>query len=169
MGLFRKSLSACMPEEVREAVQRDLDEDMARAEAEFEESMRSIPSMQEIVAHPERLSTAADYKREQRAKRIHHTNEERLAYYRARGLGRCDDYPGGDAQFEADVLSGAYHDEDGDMDDVPREDAYVISKMLDGTFLFERMFRQYGYSNRVMAAYNKVYYELGRARFFDRK
>lgn len=36
------------------------------------------------------------------------TNEERLAYYRAHGLDACDDYPGGDAGFEADVLSGEF-------------------------------------------------------------
>ena len=166
MGSSRKNLTACMPEEVREAVRRDLDGDMARAEAEFEESMAMVPTFEELAAHP-KLPSELD--REARARRPHHTNEERLAYYRAHGLVHCDDYPGGDAQFEADVLSGAYHDEDGDMDEAPREDAYVISKMLDGTFLFERMFRQYGYSNRVKAAYNKVYYELGRAKFFDRK
>ena len=32
-----------------------------------------------------------------------HTNAERLAYYRAHGLTCCDDYPGGDEQFERAV------------------------------------------------------------------
>lgn len=169
MGLFKKNLMDCTSEEVRDAVQRDLDDDMARLDREFEESLKKTPTMEEIMAHPERFPTPVDYAREQRAKRIHHTNEERLFYYRSHGLTSCDDYPGGDARFEADVLSGAYHDEDGDMDELPREDVYIVGKMLDGTFLFGESFDEYGYNVKVIAAYNDVLHEIGVERFYERK
>jgi len=80
------------------------------------------------------------------ARRKHKTNEERLSYYRAHGLDRCDDYPGGDTAFEADVLSGKYHDEDGTWPEPGREDAYVIARMEDGRFKFTREFTRYGWS-----------------------
>lgn len=86
------------------------------------------------------------------ARRKHRTNEERLAYYRAHGLDCCDDYPGGDAAFAADVLSGEYHDENGVMAEPPREDAYIISKMRSGRFKFTREFMRYGWSRFVRRA-----------------
>lgn len=87
------------------------------------------------------------------AGRKHKTNEERLAYYRIHGLDRCDDYPGGDAAFEADVLSGKYHDENGTWPEPGREDAYVIARMEDGRFKFTREFRRYGWSPFVFRAF----------------
>lgn len=166
-GMYKKNLTDYTPDEIRDAIGRDLDEDMARLDREFEESQRKIPTMQDIMEASD-LPKPSEYERERRARRTHHTNEERLAYYRTHGLVSCDDYPGGDAQFEADVLSGAYHDEDGDMDEPPREDAYIIGKMLDGTFLFEKAFKKYGYNIKVRAAYNAVFYKLGAASFYAR-
>lgn len=76
--------------------------------------------------------------------RVRRTAVERLAYYRSHGLTGCDDYPGGDSRFEADVLSGAFHDEYGVMADAPKEDAYIVRKLLDGTFLLDFKFLEYG-------------------------
>lgn len=82
-------------------------------------------------------------------------NEERLEYYRTHGLVRCDDYPGGDAQFEADVLSGAFYDKYGEMEEPPREDAYIIVQIENGKFKPDTRFFLYGYNQQVMAAFNK--------------
>lgn len=58
----------------------------------------------------------------------------RLEYYRAHGLTNCDDYPGGDAAFEHDVLSGQYRDRRFCEAPLKREDYYVLKYMLDGKF-----------------------------------
>lgn len=88
-------------------------------------------------------------------KPISHTNEERLRYYRTHGLDNCDDYPGGDNQFEQDVLSGRYHD-NLSTDRLPsREDAYIVDKMNDGTFKFSVDFEEYFGHPQVMLAYHE--------------
>jgi len=84
-----------------------------------------------------------------------HTNEERLAYYRAHGLDKCDDYPGGDAAFATDVLSGAQHDNGPSLGPLKAEDAYVIGKMADGTFAYDGSFEEYGFRPEVRLAYIK--------------
>ena len=57
---------------------------------------------------------------------------ERLAYYRSHGLTDCSDYPGGDAQFEKDVLSGEYRHEKPVLEPIGREDAYIIKCLKTG-------------------------------------
>lgn len=69
------------------------------------------------------------------------TPEERLAYYRSHGLVNCDDYPGGDKQFELDVLSGAQRDESIYYGDMKNEDAYIIKTIQDGRFKLDDDFR----------------------------
>lgn len=72
-----------------------------------------------------------------------YTNEQRLAYYRSHGLDRCDDYPGGDAQFEEDVLSGEFHANEWSDDPLKREDEYIVKCMYNGRFRFGIDFRDY--------------------------
>ena len=81
------------------------------------------------------------------------TNEERLQYYRAHGLTDCADYPGGDAQFEADVLSGLYHDEQVEEGEPKREDAYVIQAMWDGRLRYDGKFKWYIHHPLLRYAY----------------
>lgn len=88
-----------------------------------------------------------------RLKYVEYTNAGRLAYYRAHGLESCDDYPGGDAQFEIDVLSGEYHDADLACEPSKREDAYIIERMRDGRFMFDSLFCRYGMNMEVEKAY----------------
>lgn len=59
-------------------------------------------------------------------KRQEPTNADRLAYYRSHGLTDCRDYPGGDAQFEKDVLSGEHRHASVTLEPLGREDAYII-------------------------------------------
>lgn len=148
--------------EMARRLEADMANELARAEAE------SVDEEAELVKAFDDPMSVGVLKARHRAARPHHTNEERLAYYRTRGLDRCDDYPGGDAKFEADVLSGKFHDDDGDMAEPPVEDAYIISKMLDGTFLFEESFLAYGYNCAVSRAYMKTWKDLGVA-FLERK
>ena len=64
-------------------------------------------------------------------------SEERLAYYRSHGLAVCDDYPGGDAAFERDVLSGEQREERDFTFELKREDAYIYKCLEDGRFVPE--------------------------------
>lgn len=69
---------------------------------------------------------------------IHERNKDpraRLAYYRAHGLTNCDGYPGGDAAFVRDVLSGEHRDSGFCEAPLKREDYYVLKYMLDGRFV----------------------------------
>lgn len=66
-----------------------------------------------------------------------YTDTDRLSYYRLHGLTACDDYPGGDARFESDVLSGEEHD---CADRIGTEDAYIIARMDDGRFSYDARF-----------------------------
>lgn len=84
-----------------------------------------------------------------------YSHQERLAYYRAHGLARCNDYPGGDAAFEADVLSGEYHDAGVSMSRLKREDEYIIARMQDGRFRYDEAFREFGLRQEVELAYIK--------------
>lgn len=68
------------------------------------------------------------------------TPEERLAYYRSHGLVHCGDYPGGDKQFERDVLSGEQRDEGIYYGGLKHEDAYVIQAMKDKRFVPDHEF-----------------------------
>ena len=53
-------------------------------------------------------------------------SDERLAYYRSHGLTNCSDYPGGDAAFVRDVLSGDQREEHRPFTfDMKQEDAYI--------------------------------------------
>lgn len=131
-------------EKFDEALRRQYDEMLAQDDKYMEDVSARV------YARLERGELASPIDRF--AHRSHRTNEERLAYYRAHGLNRCNDYPGGDAAFEADVLSGVYHDEDGVMKDLPREDAYVVARMEDGRFTFTREFTKYGYNRTVFRA-----------------
>ena len=89
--------------------------------------------------------------------RIHRqelTAADRLAYYRSHGLSDCSDYPGGDAQFASDVLSGAQRDEDSAaMGPLGNEDAYVISMMEDGKFAYDADFVRFPCRPEVLLAY----------------
>lgn len=78
---------------------------------------------------------------------------ERLAYYRSHGLDRCDDYPGGDAAFEMDVLSGLYHCHGFPGGSPGREDAYVLARMADGRFRFDGGFIKYCRSAAMIEAF----------------
>ena len=84
---------------------------------------------------------------------VEHTNEERLAYYRAHGLVDCDDYPGGDSKFEQDVLSGAYHAWVATDEPMSQEDAYVCSAAYSGKFRFDVKFPEYFRHPRLFLAY----------------
>ena len=64
-------------------------------------------------------------------------SEERLAYYRSHGLAVCDDYPGGDAAFERDVLSGEQREERDFTFELKREDAYIYKCLEDGQLVPE--------------------------------
>ena len=64
-------------------------------------------------------------------------SEERLAYYRSHGLAVCDDYPGGDAAFERDVLAGDQREERDFTFDLKREDDYIYKCLEDGRFIPE--------------------------------
>lgn len=90
------------------------------------------------------------------------SDEERLAYYRSHGLDRCDDYPGGDAQFEADVLSGLYHNSPDDWEDDPKkEDAYVIARLEDGRFQVDLGFIRHSNCFKLDKAYEAALVQLG--------
>lgn len=66
--------------------------------------------------------------------------KERLAYYRSHGLDCCDDYPGGDAAFERDVLAGDQREEREYNFELKREDAYIMKCMENGKFKFDDKF-----------------------------
>lgn len=58
-------------------------------------------------------------------------SDERLAYYRSHGLTNCSDYPGGDAAFVRDVLSGDQREEHRPFTfDMKQEDAYISAGVL---------------------------------------
>lgn len=90
------------------------------------------------------------------------SNEDRLAYYRSHGLDKCDDYPGGDSQFEADVLSGLYHNTHEDRDVAPkREDAYIIARLNDGRFQVDPNFGLHVWNFELEDAYYAAATRLG--------
>ena len=82
-----------------------------------------------------------------------HTNEERLAYYRAHGMTDCDDYPGGDSQFELDVLSGVYHASEAIDGPMLCEDEYVCQAAHSGKLKFDVKFLEYVRHPRLFLAY----------------
>lgn len=92
---------------------------------------------------------------------FHNTDEERLVYYRSHGLADCSDYPGGDAQFEKDVLSGKHHMRDLAEGSLLREDQYVYDKMYDGTFLFDSNFLYFVIHPLFIIAYYDICYQHG--------
>lgn len=141
--------------EMTEQLRSDLAGEIAKAEAD------EIALARELDVAFDDAPLPSEWVKQRRAARKHHTNEERLAYYKAHGLSQCDDYPGGQVQFEADVLSGKLHDEDGVLEDPPAEDAYVIRKMLDGTFRFDLAFWKYGYNYAVRGTYEDIIRKLG--------
>jgi len=81
------------------------------------------------------------------------TNEERLDYYRSHGLVHCADYPGGDAAFEADVLSGEFHEFGTKMrGELLREDAYIVQCLNEDRFCPGVTFSGYGGHRAVRQA-----------------
>lgn len=81
------------------------------------------------------------------------TNEERLQYYRTHGLDKCDDYPGGDAQFKQDVLSGQFHDQFVTETPMKREDQYIHDCMRTGRLKFKRDITEHIHHPMLMLAY----------------
>ena len=92
----------------------------------------NLPKDEQDVIHQKRREWEAE-QREAYRKAHRWTDEDRLKYYREHGLTCCDDYPGGDTQFESDVLSGEFHARVITDQPMMREDQYVHDKILDGT------------------------------------
>ena len=89
--------------------------------------------------------------------RVRTDSVARLDYYRSHGLDRCDDYPGGDVQFESDVLSGtARHEDFAAMGPLGAEDAYIIGRMHDGRFRYDSKFRWFPMRPEVMLAFRET-------------
>ena len=71
-------------------------------------------------------------------------SKERLAYYRSHGLSDCSDYPGGDAAFVRDVLSGDQREEHRPFTfDMKQEDAYICRCIECGRFKIDLDFRMH--------------------------
>lgn len=71
-------------------------------------------------------------------------SDERLAYYRSHGLTNCSDYPGGDAAFVRDVLSGDQREEHRPfMFDMKQEDSYICRCIECGRFKIDLDFRMH--------------------------
>ena len=71
-------------------------------------------------------------------------SKERLAYYRSHGLSDCSDYPGGDAAFVRDVLSGDQREEHRPfMFDMKQEDSYICRCIECGRFKIDLDFRMH--------------------------
>ena len=74
------------------------------------------------------------------------TNQERLDFYRSHGLVKCNNYPGGDEQFEKDVLSGEFHETKfnrNDFSQLKKEDLYILHAMLSDTIQFDTEITRY--------------------------
>lgn len=89
-------------------------------------------------------------------------SKERLAYYRSHGLSDCSDYPGGDAAFERDVLSGDQREEHRLYNfDLKREDAYICKCLVDGRFKVDLDFRRHFYMHpKVILAFEAAYVKI---------
>lgn len=118
---------------------------MARLRRDHEASIREWDGMLDAALH-----AGLDEIRSKR--RDVPSNEERLAYYRSHGLAECADYPGGDAAFAADVLAG---DPDPRDRESRKEDGYVVARMDDGRFAFDKDFIAYGLSWPVACAFRR--------------
>ena len=89
-------------------------------------------------------------------------SKERLAYYRSHGLSDCSDYPGGDAAFERDVLSGDQREEHRLYNfDLKREDAYICKCLGDGRFKVDLDFRRHFHMHpKVILAFEAAYVKI---------
>lgn len=89
-------------------------------------------------------------------------SKERLAYYRLHGLSDCSDYPGGDAAFERDVLSGDQREEHRLYNfDLKREDDYICQCLGDGRFKVDLDFRRHFYMHpKVILAFEAAYVKI---------
>ena len=81
------------------------------------------------------------------------TNKDRLDYYRTHGLSDCKDYPGGDTQFQLDVLSGQFHDSTVTDTPMKKEDQYIQTKMYSGLLKFGPEFNKYIRHPMLILAY----------------
>lgn len=122
-------------------------------EGAAEEAVRVVEEARRTGEFPGSRQASVDADRAERLRRDALTGVDRLAYYRSHGLGRCDDYPGGDAQFEADVLSGEQRIEDVTLEPLGREDAYIIDRMKDGRFCYDWAFGDFRMRPEVDLAY----------------
>lgn len=130
-------------------------------EAAAREAEEMIAEMEHTGEFPDWLKESLAAEEAERARRDALTGVDRLAYYRSHGLDKCDDYPGGDAQFEADVLSGEQRIEGVTLESLGREDAYIIDRMKDGRFRYGSDFCDFKMRPEVNLAYEENAHKNG--------